>query len=218
MKRQRLLPLVIMFFLLTATGAFAADLIPPLTVSFATDSITVSGVSSRATVYAFSLAREPQIGHNKIVPREVLLMENGAGQVVWTLPKPVPLRSIWFFVDLSTGAYGTGVPPGYPAVQVPFTDEHLKKDIGGDVDRFSLAATLAEFIVVRPGVGAWNSLVVYRDQVDQADDPHKITISVFDLKPALSNTEPAPKKLRKNDVVFLMDSFSATYGAARIGE
>jgi hypothetical protein len=207
-----------MFVILAAPAAFASDPIPPLTLSFTTNSITVSGVSPKATVYGFSLAREPQIGHNKIVPREILLTENGGGQVVWALPPPVPLRSIWFFVDLSTGAYGTGAPPGYPAVRVPLTDAHLKKDIGGDVDRFSLSGTLVEFIVVRPRVGAWSTLMVYRDPLDQADDPHKETISVLDLKPALSNTEPPPKKLKKNDVVFLMDSFSATYGAARIGD
>src|SRR5205807_7772914 len=175
MKRKRLLPAVIICVLLTGAVAFAADPVRPLTLSFATNSITVSGVSSRATVYAFSLAREPQIGHNKIVPREILLTENGAGQVVWALPNVVPFRSIWFFVDLSTGAYGTGAPPGYPAFQFPLADAHLKKDIAGDVDRFSVSGTLVEFIAVRPGVGAWNALMVYRDPLDQADDPHKIT-------------------------------------------
>lgn len=217
MKKTHVVLVIIASFLIAAS-VFADQSIAPLTLAFTENSVMVSGVSPRATVYGFSLSREPQWGYQKIVPRETLLTEQN-GQVIWTLPTGIPLRSIWFFVDLSTGAYGTGTRPDYTFAH-PFTltDQHLKKNVAGDVDTFSLTGSLVEFVVARPGVGAWNILLVYRDPQDQATEADKITISVFDLKPALTNTEPPPRKLKKGDVVFLMDSSRATYGAARVGE
>lgn len=176
----------------------------------------VSGVTPSATVYGFSMARENGIGLVNVVPRDVLLQDSGSGQVEWSLGETIPTRSIWFAADLVSGAYATGAPADYGIANVlTLTDRHLIKT-GGVVTQLGADGNLVEFIVVRPGTGVWRTGVSDGGDLDEDSQPNSVAISVANLQPVAGTVNPAPSQLQAGDIVFLVNSYAATYGAARL--
>jgi hypothetical protein len=130
----------------------------------------------------------------------------------------VPLRSIWMAVDMSSGAYGAASPAGYPATRVTLSSEHLKQTLGSDITQLAFPGTLVQFIVIRPGLGAWRGTAGLHGPDDEGTDSEKPALSILKLTGEDQTSGPAPKNLKKGDVVFAVNSFTAQYGIAQIGE
>jgi hypothetical protein len=179
----------------------------------------VQDVKPGADVYLFSVAREPKGYYNSIVYRETLLHDTSKqGIVDFAVGKPLPTRSIWFAVDLSTGTPVAGVPPGYNANVVALDGKHLKQDFNGDVSDFFFEGAAVDVVVVRPGTGIWGATTVgIGSPDDERSDKHGVTISVVKLQPRAGTTAPPPSKLAKGDVVFMMNSYTASYAVAVVG-
>lgn len=212
--------LLVVSLTLVASSLFAAAEQPqPLSVSLQPDGIAVAGATPKASIYAFSQSRELSHGFVSVVPRQTTLRDDdGDGRAAWTIGATVPLRSVWIAVDLTTGAYGVAVPAGYPATRVALSDDHLKKNFGSDITQLAFDGTLVDYVVIRPGVGAWRGTVGLRGPDDEGTDEKKSTFSVEKLRPEEGTTAAAPKHLKKDDVVFVLNSFRAEYGVVRIGE
>src|SRR5215213_2362315 len=135
---------------LWALGALAAEPSPPLTVAFGSNSIVVTGIEPGATIYLYSLAREPKGYYTSILPREKMLSdENRDGRVEWDLQAPLPWRSIWFVVDMASGKYVAAVPPQYhQARRIALTADHLKRDGAGEIVQFGFPGSVVECVVV----------------------------------------------------------------------
>ena len=205
------------FALLAARPALAAQ--QQLALSFRPDSVVVSGATPAATVYVYGLARESSNGFVSLVPRSAMLTDDDKNGVVeLSVASGVALRSIWMAVDMSTGAYASGAPEGYPATRAPLSDANLKKKFGAEVTQLAFPGMLIDFLVVRPGSGAWRTTAGLRGPADEESDGESIAVSTLKLEPDAGTTERAPEKLKKGDVVFVLNSFRAEYGIARMGE
>jgi hypothetical protein len=202
---------------LVTGAAFAAA--PQLAIGFSANTITVTGVAPAASVYLYGISRETAGGFVSVVPRNITLRDDDRdGRIDWRLDSDVALRSIWMAVDLTTGAYAAASPDGYPSTRVQLSSDHLKKSFGSDITQLAFGGTLVEFIVARPGTGAWRGMAGLHGPDDEGTDDQKPTLSVLKLKPEDDDSGPAPKNLKKGDVVFVVDSYRAAYGIAQVGE
>lgn len=206
--------------LLLATAAFAAQPSPqPLTLTFNDDSVAVGGAQPSHPIYLFGMAREAKPYITSLQPYEAKLLDtSGAGKVSYAFNKQRSWRSVWLAVDLTSGAAVAGSPPDYRSSSITLDGKELKKDPGGEVAQIVADGAMVQFIVVRPGVGVWGELAFSQGPLDEGSDNNKVSLSVFKLQPMSGTTEPAPKKLKKGDVVFVLDSFHAQYGVATVGE
>lgn len=192
----------------------------PLTITFGSSSVAVAGVTPKATVYIYGLAREPKGWSTSVVAREVRLRDDdGDGSVVYEIAGTFPWRSVWLAAELEGGAYAAAAPPAYRAQRVGLTSTQLKKDAAGEVLQLTFDGSLVECIVVRPKTGeVWGVTLVSRGPEDEGTEVGKVTLSVLKLQGRSGTTAPAPKSLKKDDLVFVLDSFRAVYGVARVGE
>lgn len=206
--------------ILTLPVALRAQAASALAIVFQPQSLEVTGVTPRATVYIYGLAREPKGWTTNIVPRETRLRdEDGDGRIVYDLRQPFPWRSVWLAVELDSGSYVAAAPAEYQTHRIDLTSTHLKKDAAGDVLQLAFDGSTIEFIVVRPKTGdVWGATVLSRGADDEGAEVGKVTLSVLKLQPRDGSSGPAPKGLKKDDVIFVVNSFRAEYGAARVGE
>ncbi len=203
---------------LSAQAAIAAQAGQPLTITFGPNNVAIANVSRSAPVYVFSLVRERKTYYTSVDPIEQRITDfEGVGSVGVSYNHQRSWRSLWFAVDLSTGAFGVGAPPDYPwAKHIVIADAHLKKDAGGEIAQLGMNGEVVEFIVVRPEVGVWGGLITSMGALDDAKQNGKITVSIGALTPRAGTTEPPPKKLKKGDIVFMANSFTGEYGATAV--
>jgi hypothetical protein len=211
--------LEVLLFVLTLPCAIGAQA-DTITFQFGAQTVEINGVTPRATVYIYGLAREPKGWTTSIVPRETKLRDDdGDGRIIWDLERPFPWRSVWFAVELESGNYGAAAPKEYTTRRIDLTSTHLKKDAAGEVQQLALGGSMIEFIVVRPKSGeVWGATVASRGSQDEGTEVGKVALSVLKLQPRDASSGPAPKSLKKDDVIFALNSFKAEYGVARVGE
>ncbi|MES1243844.1 MAG: hypothetical protein ABUT39_19720 [Acidobacteriota bacterium] len=140
----------LLFLLLTAVSVSPAMAAPVLT--FEPQAVAASGITPKGRVVWFSIAREISRRAATIVPRiELAADEDGDGQVRFDLGRDVPLRSIWFAVDLETGEAGVAAPEDFGLQEAELPARAIPAALNGlDLDRRFIYALL-----VRPGAGAW---------------------------------------------------------------
>lgn len=87
-------------------------------VTFETSAVVAGGLTPKGQVVWFSVAREISRQATSVVPRiELGKDDDGDGTVRLDLDEDVPLRSIWFAVDLATGEAGVAAPEGFPLLE-----------------------------------------------------------------------------------------------------
>lgn len=190
---------------------------PQPVMTFDKETIAIAPVEKKASVYCFGISREPKGYYTHVMTHETLLQDDGGGSVLWNVGA-YSVRSIWFAVDLSTGAWVASHPVNYPASAIDFEGKNLKKDVAGDVTQLAFDGWAVDLVVVRPGTGVWGSSINSGGSKDEGKETGRVTISTLQLEPRAGTTAEAPKKLRKGDVVFALDSFRATYAVAVIGD
>jgi hypothetical protein len=191
--------LVVFCLLGSVTPAVAA---PPV-VSFEPQAVTAAGVTPKGRLVWFSIAREISRNAAKIVPRiEQVDDDDGDGQVRLDLARPVPLRSIWFAVDLETGETGVAAPEGFPLLEATLPDQA----IAAALDRLDLERQFVYLLLVRPGVGAWTLRVGDGGSSDEDRQPDGT------LRAALASLEglgpvpiPPPERFSPKDVLLVID-------------
>jgi len=180
----------------------------------------ISGVTPGAQVYAFGVAIEFMGYYNAINGYEALLtVAPTSTTVAWDIGKSVPLRSVWFAVDLASGADGASPAPGYfPAVRVPFSADNFVRDVAGRIVDIRYPGDHAWFVVVRRGHGVWRELPTDGGGLD--DDGKQdgfVTMRISRLQPKVGTTEAAPDHLEFGDVLFVINDFSQKYSFGTIG-
>lgn len=140
-----------------AAGAPSPDLVRGLQVSAIGQEIQISAATAGGTVVLVGIAREPLPGAARVESWvQVLSDDDGDGQVVLDLGRDVPLKSAWGAVDLATGISGVAIVEGLPVdvVRPGAAGFELDPLSGAPVIRLDRATV--NFVLVRPGVGAWS--------------------------------------------------------------
>ncbi len=131
-----------------------------------------------------------------------------------TLLQPVPARSLWFAVDVSTGRYATAVSSDFRAKRLPLRSANVART----PDRLTSRGGIVEFIVVRPGIGAWQALVPAGSAADLRSHNNAVTVSLISLAPGAGTTLPPPASLQQGDVIVLINTSRGDYRIGSVDE
>jgi hypothetical protein len=196
--------------LLLAVPAAAAS--PAL--SFESNAVVAGGVTPQGRVVWFSIAREISRRAATIVPRVELQTDiDGDGKVRLELGGEVPLRSIWFAVDLETGEAGVAAPEGFPLLEAQMPG----RAIPAALNRLDLERRFVYLLLVRPGVGAWTLRAGDGGASDEDGQPDgTLRATLADLTTA-GDGPPPPAHVSPGDLLLVIDPNRMTFLRARIG-
>jgi hypothetical protein len=189
-----------------------------LAVSFEEAAVVASELSPGGEAVFFSVAREPQGYFTRIVRRSGVEGVDALGEARFEVSGgEVPLKSVWVVADVSTGAVSVAAPEGFTLRDVPFPGRAFEVGPPGRVNRLRHTAEAIDFLLVRPGVGAW-SLVAWdlspRDRDGRDDD--RVLTALEDLEPVDVLTEPPPERFLAGDVLVAIDPRQLTFYATRL--
>jgi hypothetical protein len=198
---------IIAAFLFTATIAPGALGQSSLRLEVRSSSIVVAGATAKGRVVLFSTAREIHRDWNAIVPRILMLTDTDvAGSVTFEVGQSIPFQSIWVAVDLNSGRTAAGTPTGFPLRTSTFRFNPIHHNIAGD-DRIVYGRQYGQFLLVRPGEGAWTTIAADGGAGDSDGRADGVTtIDPSTMRP-IGNSRPAPPRFSAHDVVIAIDSF-----------
>jgi hypothetical protein len=187
----------------------------PPEISFEADAVVARGISPKDQAVWFSVAREISRQSTDIVPRHAIVTDDdGDGVVRLELGQEVPLRSIWFAVDLATGETGMAVPEGFPLLEMDLPGNAIPAAL----NRLDLERRFAYLVLVRPGVGAWQLRVGDGGASDEDGEPGgTLRAALSSLTPVQEGGPPAPERFSPRDVLLVIDPERMESAAVRIG-
>lgn len=174
-------------------------------LAFEESAVVASGIRSKGQVAWFSVAREIADDWATIVRREDVAEDtDGDGVVRFDLDRPVPLKSIWVAVDLTTGEYAVGTPEGFPLQQLDLPSRGLGRAASGP-EWVESPGQLAEVLIVRPGAGAWGMTAGDGGEGDEGPrGDRRVTVSLPRFH-GVRATAAAPERYSPRDLVFSID-------------
>lgn len=207
MRQTGFCGLLAVLFLLPAAPAVAGSA-PALT--FSDQGVAGSGFSPGGQVVWFGLTKDVVAYEVTFTRVQQVAAVDGTGQTVFDLGRPLPQRSLWAAVDLTSGAYVIATPPGFPLVETALPAAALASGPLGD--QLTDAVDSSEILLVRPGQGVWGATVGRGGDLDESlpTDPG-LKISLAQLAPILTSDPVPPQKVTANDllVLFHPDTMSA---------
>ena len=199
-------------------GVQSASAAPELAVSFEEAAVAVSDVTPGGDVAFFSVARVPRGTFNEIVRRAQIVLADSLGEARFDLEdgQPVPLKSVWTVVDLSSGAYGVAAPEGFHLTEIGFPGQGFEVGAPGLVNRLRQRFNWADSLLARPGVGAWR----YRGADGSPDDEDgradgALVTGLESYEPLGSSPEP-PDRFAADDVLVVIDPLDLRFYATRL--
>ena len=187
----------------------------PPAVSFEAEAVVATGITPKGQAVWFSVAREISRRSTNVVPRhQVAADEDGDGTVRLELGQEVPLRSIWFAVDLATGETGVATPEGFPLLEMVVPG----RAIPAALNRLDLERRLVHLVLIRPGVGAWHLRIGDGGASDDDGEPDGTLRAALDsLAPVAENGPPPPDRFSPKDVLLVIDPERMESAAVQVG-
>lgn len=191
--------LLFVCLLAIAAPALAA---PPI-LTFEPQAVAASGITPKGRVVWFSVAREISRRASSIVPHiEQAADDDGDGQVRFDLGQDVPVRSIWFAVDLETGEAGVATPEDFPLLEA----ELPARAIPAALNRLDLERQFVYLVLVRPGVGAWKLRVGDGGASDEDGEPDgTLRAALASLEGIGPSPAPPPERFSPKDLLLVID-------------
>lgn len=210
----------VLAFCFTVTAG-AADRPEPLRLEFEEQAIVISNVTPSETVVVFAIARDQyQMEAAHVVAHKFLLRDrSGSGRIRFDFKRPFEPRAVWAIVDIATGRY-TIVPRGDAATMAipgdgipkPKRAMRVRHVNAAEKSRVEIALPAAEVLVVRPGKGAWMSLVFDGGTDDDDQRPNGVVVSAAEkLKRLKTKDASTLDRIRKKDVVIAIDPLTLTW-------
>jgi hypothetical protein len=178
----------------------AAAEAPPLQLTISAAEVRIGNVTAGAEVVVLVASVEGQGGvlrHRS--GAKTFRDDDGDGVVTFADGRGIPLRSVWVAVDVETGRSAIASPADFPLQSSPLPDSLLDRDV------FELQQRNAEMLLVRPKAGAWRLRAHEGGNGD--GDKHangKLRLDAADAI-AVSGDTPPPKRLKKGDVIAVID-------------
>jgi len=189
---------------------------PELVLTFEDAQVVASELTPSGDAVFFSLSREPQGYSTRVVKRSGLELVDPFGEARFAVEGQVPLKSVWAAVDLTTGAFAIGAPPGFPLWEIDFPGEGFTVGAPGLVNRLRHRFSFVDMLVVRPGVGAWELQAVDAGPTDRDEtDDDRTTTALEDMVP-MGVSPPPPGRFAAGDVLIVMNPRNLAFYATRL--
>jgi len=192
------------FLLFGVTAAAAPP--EPLKVAVDQHSVTISNVTPGGSVILFYCSRIPQPRSISVIADALVIHDDDRDGIVRFTPKePIALRSVFLAVDEANSQYAAGTPPGLPLELRPLPGAALEKDSEGQVATLTVDTPRSLLLVVRPGMGAWVLRSYDGGPVDRDRHGNGRQQLAFEDAHRVDGKENAPKHLKVDDVVAVID-------------
>jgi len=196
---------------------------PAPVVSFEAAAVVADGLPPDGEAVFFSVAREPQGYHQRVVSRDGVEVANAEGRARFDLAgQEVPLKSLWVVVDVASGGYSVAAPPGASVRELPFPHRGFEVGAPGLVNRLRHERESVHMLVARAGTGAgagvwglrtWDTAPTDRDG---ADDDQVLT-GLSDFEPlGVAGAAAPPERFGKGDVLVVIDPRELAFYATRL--
>ncbi|HWW60715.1 MAG TPA: hypothetical protein VN181_05045 [Thermoanaerobaculia bacterium] len=198
---------------------FAANDTAPIIITLSTRSVTASGIKPGGDAAVLAVARyRTEMGLEARHWRTIVRDDDGDGVVSVALSRDLSLNSVWAFVDIDSGRTAIASPDHSRFVAVPFPSGVLKKNGGGNLDRYESGREWIDALLVRPKVGAWTFAGAEGGSADddlEADG--RLTFKAEKMQ-KLTGNAPAPSKFNHRDVFIIIDPQRMEYSSTEVTE
>ena len=160
---------------------------------------------------AVSWPDQPWIPRLETVHETAIVEKNGAVALTWPGGNEIPFRTLVVAVNPRDGSYGVGTPAGFPTLEEELLDPaFVKNEKTGLTDVVRLHGRRFEFLVIRPGVGAWRLGI--RDGSEADIDGSSDRVATVSLNSAQTNDRygSPPSFLQQGDLVIAIDPRTMT--------
>ncbi len=206
---------VLLVCLLAASPAVFAE----LSVRVEQDHVlAVSGLTPGGEVVVFGAGRYRsawQIEHLRVL--EVRVDDDGDGSVTVELDQTIPLQSVWWAVDATTGDLAVATREGYTADERAVPAGAFARGDRGEALLVVHDSPETTAVVVRPGVGLWTVRAGDGALNDSDGAPNGVTlIPVAAFRPRAGTVAPDLDELVPGDVLVVVSTRRLAFWATRV--
>ncbi len=179
----------------------------PASISFTRDTVQIAPITPGGRVVLFAAALESSDGIlAQSTGAKMFVDDDRDGVITYRRNGGIPIRSLWIAVDFETGQFGSGTPSNALEAFLPFPASLLRRDAEGVLGLYDREQLTAEMLVVRPREGAWH-LRALEGASGDADRTHngRLGLASADATPVAGTSAAAPRKLKKGDVIAVID-------------
>lgn len=199
--------------------AWVAPARAALTVAAEENALVASGATVGGQVAWLAVLRTDQRYHAELeIQRELLTDDDNDGTVRLPLPAGVPWKSVWVAVDVTSGSTALGFPDEFEVSSQPLPLGSLLRDGAGDLDLLHFVSNYAEWLIVRPGAGAWSAAV--RDDGNADTDgglPGESLVPLADFTAVAGSATP-PAALASGDRIVVIEPETFTVSLHQVLE
>jgi hypothetical protein len=179
---------------------------PALQASVTAERIEVRNVSAGGEVVLFTAQLEATGGLLRQRTGATRVADTDGDAIVALVPpRRIATRSIWVAIDLESGRSVIAGPDGYTINVLPVPTTLLKKDAEGVIGVMDAERITAEMVIVRPKMGAWRIVASEGSGTDSDRSKNgKLSLASEDALP-IGESGKAPRRLKKHDVIALID-------------
>jgi len=194
------------------------------TVLVGAESIQVTGATASGQVVVFGMTRRGAGMMTAVERIDEVVAADALGEALVELGRPVPERSVWAAVDLTSGEIALAAPAAFELREVSFP----QRGIGATRRHLEDARRFLDVLLVRPVAavpagqdaaavaGAWGRS--FGDGGEGDDDGSldgKVRVALADLAPLGTSPQP-PSELGPGDIVVAVDATTLEIYAAKL--
>jgi hypothetical protein len=178
----------------------------------------ISELTPGATIVWFGVSQRPMGFTSQIERTAVLLTDTDRdGTITYVPEQGIPPRSVWAAVDLATGLFATGTPERFPRQPQPLLEGNFT-GAPGQLQKVTCRTAFSEFLLVRPGTGAWTLTAADGGPGDEDRRPNNSILHGLDLVTPVGTTGPPPKQFQREDTVVVIDAYELQLLAAQLSK
>lgn len=220
----RIVVRILVFFvasccLLEAPAVAAAETVPlaPV-VTFTGTTMHAAGITRGGTVaiqgVALTPLRDVSVQMHRI--EQLLTDTDNDGAVTYDFKTPIPGRSIWAVADVTSGGYVIASPAEAMKHELPFPATAIRNTAADEFDELVHGQVVVQVLWVRPGTGAWVGTTADGGAGDSDKKNNGRTSAPLSYFRSLTAGGAVPKKVKKDDVLILIDPFEMTFSSTRV--
>jgi hypothetical protein len=180
--------------------------------------VVVTNVTPGASVALFGASME--VGDSIRLNRwqNAVVDTDKDGTVEWQIGVRMPWDTVWFAVDVDTGATAVGGPVESRFQRIDFPAPVLRRNGSNQIERFVTGRRMIDVLVVRPHVGAWVGYAADGHTTDGDGKADGRSTLVFASIRSLAGRVAAPKHLSARDVVIAVDLKRLQYYTTEVAQ
>ena len=215
---RKVAPLFCALAVLLAPPLNAAQTAPPVSIAFEARGVTAFGLTPGGSAALFMMSRQPDVFVTRMRQRSAMLTGGADGTARYEGADAVVSSSVWAVIDVESGRYAIACPSGdcSPLQRTLSTASFFKNNAAGEAEGLDIPLEMADVFLVSPKSGVWHVMLGDggdKDEDGMLDGKSRITIEKF---AGFHTDAPAPKKLKKGDLLLCFQPMSLNFAVVEV--